>query len=83
VRRRGCSVPPTSDTLSRRCDRIHHGFCGATACTRPERVAEIAAEFVRLKVDVIVTNGPAVATLKQASGAGARHMQRRCTNLSY
>ena len=24
---------------------------------RPERVAEIAAEFVRLKVDVIVTNG--------------------------
>src|SRR5262245_37473143 len=26
---------------------------------RPERVAEIAAEFVRLKVDVIVTNGPA------------------------
>src|SRR5262245_889081 len=63
---------------------IHHGFCGATACTRwiegrtiaieyrwsegrPERVAEIAAEFVRLKVDVIVTNGPAVATLKQAT----------------
>ena len=34
---------------------------------RPERVAEIAAEFVRLKVDVIVTNGPAVATLKQAT----------------
>jgi putative ABC transport system substrate-binding protein len=27
---------------------------------RPERVAEIAAEFVRLKVDVIVTNGTAV-----------------------
>src|SRR5712691_2281405 len=25
---------------------------------RPERVAEIAAEFVRRKVDVIVTNGP-------------------------
>src|SRR5262244_1032665 len=34
---------------------------------RPERVAEIAAEFVRLKVDVIVTNGPAVAALKQAT----------------
>ena len=34
---------------------------------RPERVTEIAAEFVRLKVDVIVTNGPAVATLKQAT----------------
>jgi putative tryptophan/tyrosine transport system substrate-binding protein len=34
---------------------------------RPERVAEIAAEFVRLKVDIIVTNGPAVATLKQAT----------------
>ena len=27
---------------------------------RPERVAEIAAEFVRLKVDVIVTSGGAV-----------------------
>ena len=27
---------------------------------RPERVAEIAAEFVRLKVDVIVTYGTAV-----------------------
>jgi putative ABC transport system substrate-binding protein len=34
---------------------------------RPERVAEIAAEFVRRKVDVIVTNGPSVATLKQAT----------------
>ena len=34
---------------------------------RPERVAEIAAEFVRLKVDVIVTYGGAVATLKQAT----------------
>src|SRR3984893_927426 len=30
---------------------------------RPEREAEIAAEFVRLKVDVIVTNGPAVAAI--------------------
>ena len=34
---------------------------------RPERVAEIATEFVRLKVDVIVTNGPAVAIAKQAT----------------
>jgi putative ABC transport system substrate-binding protein len=34
---------------------------------RPERLAEIAAEFVRLKVDVIVTAGDAVATLKQAT----------------
>ena len=34
---------------------------------RPERVAEIAAEFVRRKVDVIVTYGGAVATLKQAT----------------
>ena len=34
---------------------------------RPERVAEIAAEFVRLKVDVIVSNGIAVPTLKQAT----------------
>src|SRR6266852_8803667 len=32
---------------------------------RPERVAEIAAEFVRLKVDVIVTVGGAVPALKQ------------------
>jgi putative ABC transport system substrate-binding protein len=34
---------------------------------RPERVAEIAADFVPRKVDVIVTNGPAVLTLKQAT----------------
>jgi putative tryptophan/tyrosine transport system substrate-binding protein len=34
---------------------------------RPERNAEIAAEFVRLKVDVIVTNAIAVPTLKQAT----------------
>jgi putative tryptophan/tyrosine transport system substrate-binding protein len=34
---------------------------------RPERVVEIAAEFIRRKVDVIVTNGPSVATLKQAT----------------
>jgi len=34
---------------------------------RQERVAEIAAEFARQKVDVIVTSGDAVATLKQAT----------------
>jgi putative tryptophan/tyrosine transport system substrate-binding protein len=34
---------------------------------RPERFAEFAAEFVRLKVDVIVTGGSAVSALKQAT----------------
>jgi putative tryptophan/tyrosine transport system substrate-binding protein len=34
---------------------------------RPERVAEIAAEFVRLKVDVIVTYGIAVPTFRRAT----------------
>ncbi len=34
---------------------------------RPERVAEIAAEFVRLKVDVIVAPGSAVAAVKQTT----------------
>jgi putative tryptophan/tyrosine transport system substrate-binding protein len=34
---------------------------------RPERVDEIAAEFVRLKVDVIATNGDTVVALKQAT----------------
>jgi ABC-type uncharacterized transport system substrate-binding protein len=34
---------------------------------RSERYAEIAAEFVRLKVDVIVTSGGAVAAVKQAT----------------
>ena len=34
---------------------------------RTERYAEIASEFVRLKVDVIVTVGSAVATVKQAT----------------
>ena len=33
---------------------------------RPERIADIASEFVRLKVDVIVTSGDPVAALKQA-----------------
>jgi len=34
---------------------------------RSERFAKIAAEFVRMKVDVIVTSGPAVLSLKQAT----------------
>jgi len=34
---------------------------------RPERFAEIAAEFVRLKVDVIVSGGNAAVAAKQAS----------------
>ena len=34
---------------------------------RSERFAEIAAEFVRLKVDVIVTAGPPVFAVKQAT----------------
>ena len=34
---------------------------------RFERFAEIAAEFVRLKVDVILTSGPAVFAAKQAT----------------
>jgi putative ABC transport system substrate-binding protein len=34
---------------------------------RNERAAEIAAEFTRLKVDVIVTSGPAVFAAKQAT----------------
>jgi putative ABC transport system substrate-binding protein len=34
---------------------------------RTERYAEIAAEFVRLKVDIIVTVGSAVPTVKQAT----------------
>jgi len=34
---------------------------------RPERAAEIAAEFVRLKVDIIVTAGPNTVIAKQAT----------------
>jgi putative ABC transport system substrate-binding protein len=34
---------------------------------RAERFAEIAAEFVRLKVDVIVSSGPPVYAAKQAT----------------
>jgi putative tryptophan/tyrosine transport system substrate-binding protein len=34
---------------------------------RPERVAEVAAEFVRQKVDIIVTNGSSVAAVKRTT----------------
>jgi len=34
---------------------------------RPERYAEIAAEFVRLNVDVILTVGSAVPIVRQAT----------------
>ena len=34
---------------------------------RPERIAEVAAEFVRLKVDVILTNNISTPTMKQAT----------------
>src|SRR5262249_44032182 len=34
---------------------------------RPERAAEIAAEFVRLNVDAIITYGTAVAIVQQAT----------------
>ena len=36
---------------------------------RPERVVEIAAEFVQQKVDLIVAYGGAVTTLKQATAS--------------
>src|SRR6516164_10987064 len=36
---------------------------------RPERIGEIAAEFVQQNVNVIVTYGAAVAGLKQATAA--------------
>ena len=34
-----------------------------------ERYAQIAAEFVRLNVDVIVTTGPAASTLSRTNSA--------------
>jgi putative ABC transport system substrate-binding protein len=36
---------------------------------RSDRLSEIAAEFVQLKVDVIVTTGTAVPAIKQATSA--------------
>jgi putative ABC transport system substrate-binding protein len=40
---------------------------------RAERVAEVAVEFVRQKVDVIVTYGGAVAAFKQRCKSGNHH----------
>src|SRR5262249_4048763 len=34
---------------------------------RPERIAEVAAEFTRLNVNIIVTNDTAAPTVKQAT----------------
>src|SRR5438034_4705396 len=34
---------------------------------RPERISEIAAEFIRLKVDVIVTAGGEATSIKRAT----------------
>jgi hypothetical protein len=54
-------------------DRGQSAFAGETGFahpgTEPNSLGSpaIATEFVRLKVDVIVTHGPAVATLKQAT----------------
>ena len=39
---------------------------------RPERNAEIAAEFIRSKVDVVVTTGSAVPAVKQAAAVCVR-----------
>jgi putative ABC transport system substrate-binding protein len=36
---------------------------------RPERIAEIAAEFSRLKVDIIVTTGTAISIIRETTGA--------------
>ena len=42
-----------------------------------ERYAEIAAEFVRLKVDVIVTTAPAVPATKQATSVDPDRLRAR------
>ena len=46
---------------------------------RTERYAEIAAEFVRLKVDVIVTVGSAVPTVRQATSVIPLSLRWRLT----
>ena len=48
---------------------------------RPERYIEIAAEFVRLKVDVIVTVGSAVDAVKQATSVIPWSSRRLWTHL--
>jgi ABC-type uncharacterized transport system substrate-binding protein len=44
---------------------------------RADRLSDIAAEFVRLKVDVIVTTGTAVPVLKQATST-LLYLFRKC-----
>jgi putative tryptophan/tyrosine transport system substrate-binding protein len=57
----GATEPTRLDRGSHRRDRV------SLVGRPPERVAEIAAEFVRQKVDVIVTYGGAVTVLKQST----------------
>ena len=65
-RAHGCRLCAT--TARTRLDRGSHlAIEYRWAEGRNERFAEIAAEFVRLKVDVIVTTGPAVPAVKQAT----------------
>jgi putative tryptophan/tyrosine transport system substrate-binding protein len=49
---------------------------------RPERVAEIAAEFARQKVDIIVTYGGAVTALKQQQRPSPSSLQSRLIRLA-
>jgi len=46
---------------------------------RTERYTEIATEFVRLKVDVIVTAGGAVLATKQATSGGSAPTEKEPT----
>ena len=50
---------------------------------RIERFAEIAAEFVRLKVDVITTGGNAALAAKQATSVILIVLQRQRTRLQW
>jgi hypothetical protein len=49
---------------------------------RADRYDEIAAEFVRLKVDVIVTTGPAAQQARRATSRGTAGSSPRSTRLS-
>ena len=49
---------------------------------RPERYAEIAAEFVRLKVDVIVTVASAVPALRRRHRSSPSFLRWRMTRLA-
>ena len=52
-------------------------FRAAAARRDAERYAEIAAEFVRLKVDVIVTTAPAVRSSLGSISSWRRRMRER------